>query len=262
MKKFQAIEPFGSVLYSIGKTVPFVLICGVFTLIYLLLPNTKVRVGPALKGGLFAASLWVITGWVFTYVVVSTAKYSAIYSGFATLILFFVWLYWSFLILLAGAWTARYVQYPYVVDITTHDTFTVSGKMKAQTALLAMIVIGRHFYTETTPCTPDSIASRLVVSPGLLAETIDMLVHGGLLIASGDEVPSYEPARDPGRIQVKEIFDAVADRGEELRCRHSDPLFQEVERTMERVNDAMSQALASETLKSLILSCDISSGGA
>jgi membrane protein len=260
VRKIQAVTTFGGALYVLGKAAPFVLICGVFTLLYLLLPNTRVRVGPALKGGLLAASLWVLTGWLFTYGVVSTARYSAIYSGFATLILFLIWLYWSFLIVFAGAWTAWYAQCPHAVVKEADDTASVAGTLRVQIALRAMISIGRHFYTEKIPCTLDILASRMGVPHGPLGETLDMLVRADLLFASGDEAPGYVPARDPGRIRIDEIIQAVADPGDELSCHHGDPSSREVEKTMARVRDAVSQALASQTLKDLLPSDEVSSG--
>ena len=42
---------------------------------------------------------------------------SAIYSGFATLILFLIWLYWNFLTLLIGARISFYAQHPQLLDV-------------------------------------------------------------------------------------------------------------------------------------------------
>ena len=42
----------------------------------------------------------------------SSSKYAAIYSGFAILVLFMIWLYVSWLVLLFGASVAFYVQHP------------------------------------------------------------------------------------------------------------------------------------------------------
>ncbi len=252
VKRMQDVQHVGTMLSSAGKLVPYFLICAVFTLIYLLVPNTRVRVGPALRGGLLAALLWVVTGWAFTYVVVSSAKYSAIYSGFATLVFFLMWLHWSFLILLTGARTAYYAQYPRLIDAKT--TIFVSEKAREEVALLAMIMIGRNFYTRGMPWSLDALASRLGLPVPLLKGTLGKLTEAGLVVASGEEPPSYVPKIDPEKIMVKEILDAAADRGSGLPVGRLDIPIQEVRRVIGSVDSAVGDALASETLKDLVLS--------
>ena len=63
--------PQGFVLgtWAIGVAIsvaPFAIVIGLFTGLYLLLPNTRVRFGPALLGVLAAGIIWAATGKVFT----------------------------------------------------------------------------------------------------------------------------------------------------------------------------------------------------
>lgn len=46
---------------------------------------------------------WQTAGWLFAVFVASSSKYAAIYSSFAILVLFMIWLYVSWLVLLFGA---------------------------------------------------------------------------------------------------------------------------------------------------------------
>ena len=81
-----AIEPVGAGLRLAGQVVPYLLIIVAFTFLYMFVPNTRVRLGSALVGATVAGVLWQTVGWVFASYVVSSAKYSAIYSAFATLV--------------------------------------------------------------------------------------------------------------------------------------------------------------------------------
>jgi len=56
--------------------------------------------------------LWQTAGWAFAAFVVSSTHYAAIYSSFAILVLFLIWLYVSWLVLLVGAALAFYLQHP------------------------------------------------------------------------------------------------------------------------------------------------------
>ncbi len=88
------------------------LIIASFTFLYVFVPNTRVRLMPALIGGVFAGVLWAGSGSLFTSFVVSVSRYEAIYAGFAIVIVAMIWLYLSWLILLLGAQLAFYVQHP------------------------------------------------------------------------------------------------------------------------------------------------------
>ena len=83
-----------------------------FTFVYLFIPNARVRVGPALVGGAVGGIAWQTAGWVFAVFVASSTRYAAIYSSFAILVLFMIWLYVSWLVLLFGASVAFYAQHP------------------------------------------------------------------------------------------------------------------------------------------------------
>ena len=123
-----SIEPFGTLLSIATKLIPYVLIIAAFTFTYLFIPNTKVRLIPALTGGVAAGFLWQTVGWVFATVMSASisANYTAIYSSFAFLFVFMIWLWWSWLILLVGSSVAFYKQYPeYLFHLP--KGFTVRG---------------------------------------------------------------------------------------------------------------------------------------
>ena len=98
-----AIKPFAAVLLSAGEWLPYFLVSLAFTLIYTLIPNTRVQVRAALVGGVIAGIVWKFTGWGFSVFIASSSKYAAIYSSFAIFILLLIWLYMNCLILLAGS---------------------------------------------------------------------------------------------------------------------------------------------------------------
>ncbi|MGH8736211.1 MAG: YihY/virulence factor BrkB family protein [Burkholderiales bacterium] len=104
------IEAIGWLALQAGRLVPYVLVIGAFTFVYAFMPNTRVRLGPALAGGVVGGILWQSAGWAFALFAASSTRYAAIYSSFA--ILFMLWLYLSWLILLFGAAVSFYVQHP------------------------------------------------------------------------------------------------------------------------------------------------------
>jgi membrane protein len=112
VQALSAIEPFGSAMVVVGQVLPYVLVIAVFTFLYKFLPNSAVRFGAALTGGIAAGIMWAFVGSVFASVVALSASQQAIYSTFAVAISALIWLYLSWLILLVGAQIAFYAQNP------------------------------------------------------------------------------------------------------------------------------------------------------
>jgi membrane protein len=81
----------------------FMAIWFAFAFLYVFLPNTRVRPGPAAVGGVAAGSAWLLAQWGYVHFQVGVSRYNAIYGTFAALPIFLVWLYVSWFIVLLGA---------------------------------------------------------------------------------------------------------------------------------------------------------------
>lgn len=88
---------------------------GIVTLViwfsYLFITYRKVDLIPALIGAFFASNAWYFVGKLFTQFVVLSGKQSQIYSGFASIVLFIMWMYLSWIIVLIGSQIAFYLQF-------------------------------------------------------------------------------------------------------------------------------------------------------
>jgi membrane protein len=85
------------------RLVPFVLTILAFGLLYHSLPNQRVRAGDAAIGGLVAGVLFELTKRAFGLYVTHIGGYHAIYGAFATVPIFLMWVYLSWLVVLMGA---------------------------------------------------------------------------------------------------------------------------------------------------------------
>ena len=99
VQKLVAIQTLGLVIESTSQLVPYLFIIGAFTFLYIFIPNTRVRFSSALIGAVVAGGLWQTIGWGFAVFIVSSTRYAAIYSGFAILVMFMLWVYLAWLIL-------------------------------------------------------------------------------------------------------------------------------------------------------------------
>ena len=207
------IQPFGWMIALAGKLVPYFMVVCAFTFIYVFMPNTRVRVGSALVGALVSGLLWEGMGWGFTTFILSSTKYTAIYSAFATPVLFMIWLHLSWLVLLIGAAIAFYHQHPEFLT-PLRGALRLSNRMKEKIALMAMALIGRRYYDGGPGWNGHALAQYLRVPVIAMDTVLNVLEAGGFLKQTDDEPPLYLPARPLETTSVAELLDAMATAGE------------------------------------------------
>lgn len=252
MQKLVSVGPVGALVAVAGKLLPYALVCAAFAFMYIFVPNTKVRLGPAVTGAVAGGALWETVGWGFASFIVASSHYGAVYSGFAALILFMLWLYLSWLILLVGAEVAFYRQNPQYLRISARVP-SPNARQLEQTALAVMYLIGRRFRIDGPPWNVDSLARRLGLVPESVEEIVDALKKARLIVETGDEPPSLLPARDLGTIALREIYDAV--RG--ACCRKGGPSIARidaVESIAAAVEESIGAGLGGATLGDLVRS--------
>lgn len=81
---------------------PWVLTASAFTLLYMTVPNCRVMFRNAVTGGIVATVAFELAKRGFGYFIANSA-YSSIYGAFAVLPIFLLWIYLSWMIILAGA---------------------------------------------------------------------------------------------------------------------------------------------------------------
>lgn len=206
------IEPFGYLIQVAGRIVPYLMVIVAFTVIYKLMPNTHVQWVPAIVGGIIAGVLWETVGWAFATYVVKSSNYPAIYSAFATLLLFMVWLYVSWTILLIGAAVAFYRQHPEYIG-ARRVQFLLSMSTLERIALASAASITHQFCNGETPPTLNALARRFEVPEKIVGGLLDVLQRCGYIIPTGEEPCGYLPARPPESIRAADVLTAIRNDG-------------------------------------------------
>ena len=254
VQKMVAIKVFGSLMELATKLVPYLLVIAAFTFVYIFVPNTRVRFRSALTGGLVAGVLWETSGWAFASFVVKSAKYTAIYSGFAILIMFMIWLYLSWLIVLVGASVAYYHQHPESVTSYRRE-LRLSNRMQEKLALLVMFLVGNNYYDNLPALTLEEFAQSFNVPMEALEPIMEALEGYGLLSQTANEPPTYLPARPLDTAELKDVLDAVRGANEIVDLKpQSESAELAVDQLVDHIDQAMAGALRGSTLKDLALS--------
>lgn len=251
-----AIEPFGTAYYIAGVIVPYILIFAAFTYVYTFLPNTTVRLKPAFGGAVVAGLLWKAAGWIFTAFIANSTRYNAIYSGFAILIVFMIWIYISWLIFVLGAQIAYYLQYKDFIRMDRPDT-ELSQRLKEKLALTLMYWIGRQYYRGETPWTLEALSQRFQMPQDVLSKVLTKMERRKLLTRTADEPPRYVPARGLDAITVREVLGSVR-RADEDHFAFDDRKLDipEVEDAIATMEAALESAFGGRTLREWIITAE------
>jgi membrane protein len=188
---------------------PFAIVSVLFTLIYALAPNTRVRWWPALAGGLAAGFLWAAIGTIFTTFVVFSARLTIVYAGLAILIAALVWTYLGWLILLLGAQLSFYVQNPNYLRVGLKEP-RLSNNETEQVSLAVMYLVAQGHLNDATRWTVTSLAARLQLPGIVVARCVAALEAAGLLISTDKE--ALVPARELSMIRVVDILSVARSR--------------------------------------------------
>ena len=94
----------------LGYLVPLLVTIGTFTIVYEILPNTRVRLTTALIGGVFAGIMWEAAKQAFSVYVNNFANFSKVYGSLGGIILLLVWINYSAMVTILGAEVAAATQ--------------------------------------------------------------------------------------------------------------------------------------------------------
>ena len=251
--KLMSLEPFGTLILAFLRLVPYLTLWGAFTFIYVFVPNTRVKLRSALVGGLAAAVLWQTVGWGFTVFVASSTRYYAIYSSFAILLFFLLWLHVSWVIVSLGAQVAYAHQHIHFFE-PDRENIASSPAGRERMALEFMFLIGRNFHDGLDPLTVSELANRLRLPAGMIKDLMEVFQRTKLALPLADD-ETFVLSRAPETISVKDILDCVRNAGPKTKLNPSNRNHDErqIDTLLSKVDQSMAEALEGKSLQKLIL---------
>ncbi|TWP23942.1 YihY/virulence factor BrkB family protein [Apibacter muscae] len=228
---------FNYVLVPIIKFVPFVIIILLFTILYIYIPNTKVKFKSALMGGLVSGSCFQIFQMLYISGQLGLSKYNAIYGSFAALPLLLFWLQLSWFICLFGVQLSYSYQNINKFSFE-RETSNISRRYKDFILLTIATLIIKRFETKTPPYTADEISETFKIPSQLVNDSLYYLLKSEIIreTPSNDEmVISYIPSIDINKISISFFFNNIDQLGsEDFKIDKSDEKIKNIwEKTLE-----------------------------
>ncbi|EDY86953.1 ribonuclease BN [gamma proteobacterium HTCC5015] len=241
-------------LVNLGtRALPYLMIMAAFSFFYVFIPNTRVKLKAGIIAGVISGFLWQSLGWAFGSFIVSSTDNStyAIYSGFAILIIFMMWIYISWLILLIGGSIAFYIQHPeYVVPVGREGG--LSNNQRERIALQIMAIIAERHYKNHPPMNANQFVNRLHIQIQAVQEVLEALEDAGLVVDNGDNPPLYLPGVPLEATPAWRVIEVVRSAGEMPSIFHKRTrTVGDVDNTIDTLLHAQQHALDGVSIKDL-----------
>ena len=191
--------------YFYQTVVPSLLGFAGFTILFLFVPATRVKINSAAFGALFSLILWEILRRSFYLYIIRAFRYTSFYKQLSTVPLILIWIYMIWLIILLGAQIA-YVHQNYRFI----NKYYLQKKKKAvysviYLGLYVLINIYRSFINADRIPTIGEMAEKLGISHERLKNVAEILTSSNILTPMAAAEDSYTFSRTPDTLDMRQV---------------------------------------------------------
>lgn len=212
---FEAMGPLNNLLI---KLIPYVLSWLLFTLMYIILPNTKVKFKNAAVAGLIAGVAFQIFQYLYINGQIWVSRYNALYGSFAAIPLLLLWLQLTWTIVLMGA-EMTYASQNLENFFYEKEISNVSNRYHYFFAIVMMGAICRRFEKGESPLSCEQLSRSKHIPLRLASIELEHLKNAGLVTEVPDEKNNrlvyFQPAMDIHQITVGLVMEKLFRNGAE-----------------------------------------------
>lgn len=199
---------------TVLRALPLLFTCAALTMLYGIVPARRVELRHALAGGVLAGIAFEIAKRGFALYLGQVPTYTLIYGAFATIPIFLVWLYMSWLVVLGGAiFTAMLPAY-----YAKPERHRAAGESLAE-ALGVLSILART-HAEGRVMTINRLARQMRLQPYRCEEVLERAAALGWAARTDKE--GWVLAHDAAAIRVADIYKAFVYDAEAVGVPDSD----------------------------------------
>ena len=230
-------------LLLLGFT-PYLILWAALFLLYIFIPNTRVRYRSAFLGAVLAGTLWQLAQSAYIHFQVGAGNYNAIYGTLAALPILMVWIYVSWCIVLFGMElvAAHQSRSTFRRDIRGGE---ISESLKELVALAVLRHIAHAFHEGEPGWGEQHLAAKLHIPVRIIRQTLNHLMQAGFIVQAARG--TYYPARELDRIALAQVLISLRNRG--ATCQISGE--EQAREVLQTADAALRAALEGFTLRDL-----------
>lgn len=197
------------------KLIPYIIIWAVFTMLYMVMPNTRVKFKSALVAGIIAGTIFQLVQLLYINSQMGVTRYSVIYGSFAAFPLFLVWMQISWLVVLMGAEISFANQNVGRYEFE-YQSLSINSYQKRILTLQILNIIVKKFLAGADPASASEISSNIQIPVRLAREIIYNLVAAGLIIEINIDQPRdrlYQPSMDTRKMTIEYVLSRIDKAG-------------------------------------------------
>jgi membrane protein len=217
ISKAPILDFFKPVISFLFKFAPYIITWTTLTILFIIMPNAKVKFIPALVSGIIAGTILQGIQWLYIDLQFGITKLSAIYGSFAAIPLFIVWMQSSWIVVLLGAEISFANQNISRYEMES-EALHISNYQKRALVLMIMHMIIRNFSLGERPISAEYIAINLKIPVRLARDILQDLSSANLvsIIHENEEKERlYQPALDVNKLTVSFVISRLDKRGVE-----------------------------------------------
>ncbi|MEP5613401.1 MAG: YihY/virulence factor BrkB family protein [Cyclobacteriaceae bacterium] len=250
VSEFSILSQLKSGIFFLLKLLPYTLIWLLLTLLYLIFPNTRVRLLPALVAGILAGTLYQLTQWGFINLQFAFSRYNAIYGSLVILPLFLIWLQLSWLIVLFGAEMAYALQYVNEWAMK-NEKLKISLSHKKKLMLLLLYRVVKNFENNNGAMGQSELAESVNIPRKYVIDICHELEKSHLITKVDSDAPAYQPSFDIHKMDFHTVLEMYETEGMgDFDNRKSDA-FSAIENSLEEIEMKWKETSSNRLLKDL-----------
>lgn len=211
------LDFFKPVVSFLIKFIPYLLTWITLTILFMVMPNAKVKFKPAFMAGIVIGTILQIIQWLYIDLQFGISKLNAIYGSFAAIPLFILWLQTSWTMVLLGA-EISFANQNLARYESESESLNVSHFQKKALVLMIMNRIIRNFLSGEKPVNAEDISKTLRLPVRLVIDILQDLNSAGLVSMIHEnehEDRLYQPAMDINKLSVSFVLGRLDKKGTE-----------------------------------------------
>ncbi len=232
---------------------PYLLIWAVFSLVYLLIPNTRVKVISGSLAGVLAGTAYLVVQWGLIDFQVGVTRYNPIYGSLAALPLLLLWMNVGWIVLLIGAEYAYAHQNVDLYELEP-DYTGISPRFKKVLTLQILHRMVTRFSNGEEPLSAEQFSQQLEIPVLLVQHILNNLVETSLVSpieTNGSREPAFQPSSDIHRWTIRHIIDALERHGVNRLPIAETETLKSIIRAVEELSSEMNRSEANRLLMNL-----------
>lgn len=251
-ERFELVGMVSPVLLALLRFTPYFLWWLLLTVVYMVMPNTRVRWTAAMAAGIVAGTLYQIVQWSYITFQVGVARYNAVYGSFAALPLFLIWLQLSWLVVLLGGEISYAFQNADRFEFE-QEADEISARLRRLFSLRIVQLLCRRFARGQAPLPAEAISREVDLPRALVSRLLGHLAEAGIVSRTtvDGEQTGYQPAQAIHRLTVHRVVRDLDRRASETGITPPAAEMEELEDLLEQLDRAAAASPANRPLVDL-----------